>query len=81
MLRLSHEGAAAERINGHLTDEDTGHLIERFANAHVQNQPGALMCTFTLSAELAAQRVCMIIEGQRAGSDPGGCEMCFTITN
>ena len=79
VFRLTHEGAAAERINGHLFDEDTGHLIERVASLLIQNQLKSILCKFKVPNKLTAKRVCLIIEGQRASSDPGGCEMSFSI--
>lgn len=78
-FRLGHEGDGAERLNGHLFDEVTGDLIARLASAHVRMERGAILCTFTLPDAMTAQRVCLLIEGQRAGCEPGGCEMSLSI--
>lgn len=78
-FRLGYEGDGAERLNGYLFDDTTGHLLARLASEHVRMERGAILCTFTLPNPMTAQRVCLLIEGQRAGCEPGGCEMSFSI--
>ena len=80
-FRLSYEGPAPERINGHLFDDATGHLVSRLKSSPIHSEPASLLCGFRLPAAISAQRICLVIEGQRTGSDPGGCEMSFSIVN
>ena len=80
-FRLGYEGNPPERISGHLFDEGTGHLVSRLKKSPIHSESGSLLCGFTLPTAMTAQRVCLVIEGQRAGSDPGGCEMSFSIAN
>lgn len=80
-FRLGYEGNAPDRVTGHLFDDVTGHLVSRLKSSPIHTEPASLLCGFTLPTRMTAQRICIVIEGQRAGSDPGGCEMCFSIGN
>ena len=80
-FRLSYEGHAPERILGHLFDDVTGHLVARLKSSLIHRGAGSLLCGFCFPAAMNAERVCLVIEGQRTGSDPGSCEMNFLIVN
>ena len=80
-FRLSYEGHSPERIIGHLFDDVTGHMVARLKSSLIHREAGSLLCGFSLPAAMTAKRVCLVIEGQRTGSDPGGCEMNFSIVN
>ena len=80
-FRLSDEGLEPDRLSGHLFDDVSGHLVARLKSSPIHREEGSLLCRFTLPAAIATKRVCLVIEGQRPGSDPGGCEMSFWIGN
>ena len=80
-FRLGYEGNAPQRVSAHLFDDVTGHLISRLKSSPVHSEAASLLCGFSLPSAMKAKRVCLVIEGQRAGSDPGGCEVSFLIVN
>ena len=78
-FRIGYEGDPPDSVTGHLFDDGTGFLIARIHGAGGKVGNASFTCTFRLPEQITAQRVCLIVEGERTVNGVASCEMTFLV--